>query len=436
MNKIILSLAAVLFSALTANAVITQQVTLKNGTVLYGYIQQQDMKGNMVFHTEKAIVSLSGKNVESITNEREYKLSDLNSKWKKWAEENNIISATDKNAVLTLCDVITKNERDTVADSAYSGNETYGTLLNNAYKVRILERGKNVKYLELTPNTYNIKRKDIASIKAEKRDKDMLSGINRIYTLKNGREIEGEYAGETSNTLSLFGKGGVVETFDTNDVIKYTFKPVNPAQDIFEQSPLTDIVKTKNNGSIRGVIIEQNYSGKTDKENYILIKQQPDVIQSVKISDISEIRREENTRYNPKKDIILKKDEVMINRIPAIQTDVREDEEHDMLVIDSIARRIVINKETGMSTTIAVEFNSGYGTGKDRFQLVRVNSLKKKRDTIYYFSYKDLAMYARKAYKEEKSVNNTMRMEYTVSGTGIFVLYDAISRKAFPFEVK
>lgn len=60
MKKIFLALVAS-FVITAANAVVVQQMVLKNGTVLYGYIQQQDGNGTMTFHTDKAIVSEIGR---------------------------------------------------------------------------------------------------------------------------------------------------------------------------------------------------------------------------------------------------------------------------------------------------------------------------------------------------------------------------------------
>lgn len=444
MKRIILSLTAAFLCVLTSNAVITQQVVLKNGSVLYGYIQKQDTKGNIAFCTEKAIISLDEKNVESITNERTYKLSDIGPKWKEWAIQNNFVQKNDRNGSLMLCDVIVKEDDDlyVTVDSVAVEEDTEetsdnNTAIKNAYKVRILERGKTVKYLELTPNVYNIKRSDIAVIKAEKRDKSLLSGINRIYTLKNGREVEGEYAGETLTTLSLFVNGNIIETFETGDVIKYTYRPINPQQSIFEQSQLTDIVRKKNGSRIRGIIIEQNYAGKTNAENYMLVQQLSGGIQSIKVSDISEICREENTRYSPKEDIILKNGEVMINRIAAVEVNISED--NDMLLIDSIDKRITItgrNNAEAAVKTISVEYNSANGMRTNRFQLVKVKDIKKKREILYGFSYKDLAVTSVRPSKEETSINNTTRIEYKLNGNGIFVLYDTRNRTAFPFEIK
>lgn len=53
-NKILLALVAS-FGISTANAVIVQQMVLKNGTVLSGYIQQQDGNGTMTFKIGKYI---------------------------------------------------------------------------------------------------------------------------------------------------------------------------------------------------------------------------------------------------------------------------------------------------------------------------------------------------------------------------------------------
>lgn len=252
--------------------------------------------------------------------------------------------------------------------------------------------------------------------------------------MKNGREVEGQYAGETNATLSLFVNGDVVETFDKGDVIKYAFRPVNPMQDIFEQSQLIDCVRTKAGANICGVIIEQNYSGKKNSDNYVLVQQRSGGIQSVKISDISEIYRDENAGYAPKEDIILSENEVMINRTPAAYVNVVE--ENDMLYPDSINNKVLVEKGGKPAATVAVEYNGGNRTGADRFQVVRLKPVQKKRETKYVFSYKDLAMSSIRPHKVETSVNNTTRAEYTVGGTGLFLLYDAVSRKALLFEIK
>ena len=102
-------------------------------------------------------------------------------------------------------------------------------------KVKVLEKGINIKYLELSPNTYTFNWSDVESIKADRRSKTALSGIDRIYQLQSGQEIRGQYAGESYNTLSLYTSSGMIETIDIDNVSKYFYKGINPNQNIFEQ---------------------------------------------------------------------------------------------------------------------------------------------------------------------------------------------------------
>ena len=107
-----------------------------------------------------------------------------------------------------------------------------------------------------------------------------------------------------------------------------------------------------------------------------------------------------------------------------------------MLYPDSINNKVLVEKGGKPAATVAVEYNGGNRTGADRFQVVRLKPVQKKRETKYVFSYKDLAMSSIRPHKVETSVNNTTRAEYTVGGTGLFLLYDAVSRKALLFEIK
>lgn len=309
-------------------------------------------------------------------------------------------------------------------------------LVNGVLKasmVKILESGATVKYLEMSPNTYKVDWKDVKAIKGDKRNKTALSGINRVYQLRNGEQCEGQYAEETDSTLSLYLANGSVRSFKIDDVIKYVFKPINPNQSLFEQSPLIDIVKT-NHAEYRGVIIEQNYSSKKDNENYVLISLESGAIQSVKVSDIVETMKEENKLYSPKFDIVLNPDEVVVNRLPVEYVKVAEVD--GVLALDSLSHKVVIQKDNLKPTQIIVESNLSNGKNIDMWQLVKVTKLASKKKTDYQFTYKDLVNSVVHAKKIEKSVNNTTRVEYQVELAGVYALYDVQGKRAIPIIVK
>ena len=290
----------------------------------------------------------------------------------------------------------------------------------------------------MSPNTYQIPWKNVISIKGEKRSKTALSGINRIYQLKSGMEFEGQYAEENDSMLTLYLNNGVRQSFKINDVVKYTFRPINPNQDIFAQSELLDVIKAKNGSETKGIIIEQNYTSAKDAENYFLVQQQSGAIQSIKLSEISETRKEENPKYDPKYDILLKEGDVVINRQEVVQVNVMERD--DNIVLDSLSNKVTIVKDANNNTKVTVEYRNANGSNLETYQVVRVSKAtdKKKKEnyTYYYFSYRDLVNATIRPVSLETSVNHTTKAEYIVGGAGVFTLYDAKSKKAIPFIIK
>ena len=415
MKKILSLVVFALAFAGSAEAVIVQKIYLKDGSVLSGYIQKQDGNGNLTFHSDNAEICLKSKDA-TISNEKNYSIKDLGKAWVDWAEKNEEFEGIGDNRTLFLADVTSKTK--------------------SVARVKILERGEVVKYLEMTPNTYLIPWKEVVSIKGEPRSKTALSGIYRIYQLKSGMEFEGQYAEENDSMLTLYLGNRVRQSFKINDVVKYTFRPINPNQDIFAQSELLDVVMSKNGAETKGIIIEQNYTSNKDAENYFLVQQQSGAIQSIKVSEIAETRKEENPKFDPKFDILLKEGDVVINRQEILMVDVKEKEEN--LVLDSIGSKVVIAKDANNNTKVTVEYRNAGGTNIETYQLVRVSKHtdKKGKETFYYFSYRDLVNATVRPVSLETSVNHTTKAEYIVGGQGIFALYDAKSKKAIPFTIK
>ena len=415
MKKILsLIILALTYSAI-ANAIVVQKIYLKDGSILSGYIQKQDGNGNLTFRSDNAEICLKSKEA-TISNEKNYSFKELDKAWVDWAEKNEEFNGVGDNRTLYLADVTSKSK--TVS------------------KVRILERGELVRYLEMTPDIYTIPWKDVLSIKGEKRPKTALSGINRIFQLKSGMEFEGQYAEENDSLLTLYLNTGIRQSFKINDVIKYTFRPINPNQDIFAQSELLNIVKTKNGNETKGIIIEQNYTSNKDSENYFLVQQQSGAIQSIKLSDIVETRKEENPKYDPKFDILLKEGEVVINRQEVMMTGIKDN--GDKIMLDSLSEKVVVEKDPNNNTKVIVEYHNANGANIEAYQVVKLNKSedKKEKKTVYGFSYRDLVNSTIRPVSLETSVNHTTKAEYIVGGQGSFVLYDAKNKKAIPFIIK
>ena len=424
MKRIVLMIVMLFATIGVVNAIIVQKVELKNGSVLEGYIQSQNGSGRLTVHTDKAMVIVQSSNAEVF--DRHQKVGALREVWKEWAEKHDAFIGDDDNRVLLLNEV---SFRDNPSDSIASDPENVDFKdylikhLRTVTNVKVLERGVTVKYLELTPNSYVVSWDDIKAITADRRPKNALSG----------KTYEGQYAGETDNSLSLYMDNGMVQSFKSNDVVKYTFRPINPDQDIFEQSPLVDIIRTTRGAVIKGVILEQNYASKKDSENLFLIQTSSGAIQTVRVSEIAELRKEENPKYAPKFDLMLNNGDVLINRKPVNFVKVMED--NDILVLDSIGKMVLKLDDSG-KTQVTVEYRLDYSIGLEAFQLVKVTEAKVKKQMIYSFSYKDLVNAVTHAKNIETSVNKTTKAEYELNRKGLYAFYDAKKKRAIPFIVQ
>lgn len=403
-----------LMASSAINAIVVQRIYLKNGSVLNGYIEKQDVAGNYTVRTESATICLVNSRyatkLDSMQNSRFFKdvtinkinrsESELEDAWKKWAEKNNAYLETGDSIRTLVLHTLTID----------------GTPLGSP--VRLLENGAKIKYQEMNENVHIIKWKDVEVIKGDMRGANELSGINRVYQTKDGRTFEGQFAEETDKTLGLY-IDGMVETFDFKDVVKYTYKAINPDQDIFEQWPLLETVYTKN-GSVTGLILEQNRSGKTNAENYILVRGLDNGFHSIKMSEYASTERRKNDKYAPKFDLILKEGQVLVNGIDTKKYAVKE--QNEKLYIDSINSGITIMLE-GSKLTVDYRVND-YGSA-EAFQLTKINEeTLKKGKKAYYISYKDLASSECHPTSVEKTPN-CVKATYSISTLGKYALYDS-----------
>lgn len=403
-----------------------QTATLKNGSVLYGFIQQNDGYGNFVFQTDSAIIYLQNVEVDAVDRTVNYdQLTDL---WKEWATANDALIGPTDRKTLILSDITVKNvtvKGDNFLDQMKS---------RRIASVKLQERGVRFKYVEMAPNTYKLSWNDIVSIAVEPRPKTALSGINETYQTKDGVTYEGQYAGETKTTISLYLSTGIMQTMRKSDVVKYMYHPINLSQDIFEQAELLDIVRTENAKPIEGLIIEKNYFTKNDSANYILIREKNGTIQSVKLSDITSASKERNPQYKPEYDMILNIGEVAIDG--NIATKVAVTNKKGMNTLEKFVP-VVVEKGANNLTTVSVQYNSAHvGKNVEAYRLVPLEIQTKGKNKNYVFTDEALLKTVYRPVRISTSDNGTTKAVYQLNGKGGFVLYDINAKTAFGIMVQ
>lgn len=399
----------------TASAQDNLTVVLKDGTELTGFISRQRPGENFTFSTSKAVVLLPNKEVKSIV-DNEVKLNALSPEWQKWAEDNDAFDGVGNNRTLLLSDIITNK----------------GAI----NRVRVLEKGAKVRYLELSPSTYSLNWDTIEIVRAEKRPKLLLSGINRRYKLASGMEYEGQYVEEVpGETMSLLRDNGVIEVFNTEEVMKDNRFKINPNQTLLEQSDLIDIVQMKNGSSHRGVIFERNYSESDEITNdYLLIQLDNGRTMSLNLADVVEYRKEKNPSYKPVTDIELVDGKASINR--NIGTLISTKEISSIITVDTDSLKISI--PSSIPQSITAEFNMDNSKAQ-QLKLIRIRKYqdKKRKNTYYGFTFEDMVKNAVLPKSVETSVNGISKLEYTLpnGGSGIYGVYDPLTNKIIIFKI-
>ncbi len=412
-KSLLLGFALIASSGASAQDNLT--VMLKDGTELTGFISRQRPGENFTFSTSKAVVLVPSKEVKSIV-DNTVKIGALSTAWQKWAEDNDAYQGTGDNRTLLLSDIIT----------------TSGTISG----VRVLEKGAKVRYLELSPNSYSLSWDTIQVVKAEKRPKLLLSGINRRYKLVSGMEYEGQYMEEVpGKTMSLLRDNGVIEVFNTDDVLKDVRLKVNPNQTLLEQSDLIDIVLLKNGSSHRGVIFERNYSQGTEAfNNYLLIQLDNGTTMSIDLADVVEYRKEKNPNYHPQTDIELSKDEGAIDR--NVCTMIPTEDVSGIVTVNMDSLKITL--PASIPQSITAEFNMD-NTSAQQLKLVRIRKYqgKKGRNIHYGFTYEDMVKNAILPKSVETSVNGISKLTYTLpnGGVGNYGIYDPMTNRVIIFRL-
>lgn len=413
--KQIFLFALLLQGVAIANATIVQKLLLKNGSELEGYISMQRPGKDFTFTAERAIIYMPGVDAKSIV-DHEINIKQLSPSWVGWAEKNDAFIGLGDNRVLVLSDIITE-----------------GKTIN---RVRILEKGAKIKYLEMNNNAYSLNWDTIAVVKADIRSKTALTGINRIYKLENGQEYEGQYVEEVpGKTLSLYRDNGVIEVFETNKVVKYSMRKINPNQELFDQSELIDIIQMKNNNTLKGIIIEQNFSNKEPLNNYLLLQTESGTTQSVKLADIDGYRKEVNPKFMPLFDILLREGELVVNRQQTNTLKVTEEGAYILLPKDTCLAVIGSKQPT---TKIVVETRLADNAQNVPFEIVKVRKFvnKKQKKNFLGFTFQDIVKTNIHPYSTQTSVNKTTKLEYTIIGEGLYAIFDPQKKTVIPFRIK
>lgn len=418
MKKIIITILFAL-SAISVSAQSYITMNLIDGSELYGYIAEQIPGKKFVFNATKSLIYLNGDTVLSAT-PHIVDAKDLPDSWKRWAEENSALDRIDGSCGLLLYDICLKDE----------------TIRN----VRLFEKGATYRYLSYGEIKYELDWNQIKTVSSERRPKKLLSGIDRIYKLSDGVQITGQYVKEIpGETIGIFTENGLIETFKSEKIVKESMVRVNPDQSLVEQSELVDVLTLTNGTTVEGIITERNYSTKAEEE-YLLIMQNGNHTQSLKLSDIHKYGKKPNLEYKPEYDIELAKGEIALfkNIIPEF-TDVLRSDDGLSATTDSIATKISIDIANNVCFEARFD-NENVARSLAIIAATRTTDvIKSKKDVLeltkYSVKYSDIVNMAIRCHSLSINKNGIYKITYSLPSEGVYFIYNPADKSVRVIEV-
>lgn len=270
-----------LFGLFTANSQNLEQVHLKGGSVIEGFICEQIPGKNITVQGFKASMVVGADSLVS-SYESIIPVGELSTEWKSWLMEQNVTPDAIKLSTLKF------------------PNTEYAD-------VRILENGDVIKFLSLSPKRYHIDWNDMQKTVKVPRPIGQFSGLNDVLILKDGSkhigQVSEQYPGK--NIKICLSKDNAI-TVNSAQIVEMQSVPASDQLTIIEQSPLLDRIYVKGN-AIDGVIINR----RTSKDLTIHTKEDGDITYAIR--DITKYQKVPNADYKVLTDKNLNKGEILLN---------------------------------------------------------------------------------------------------------------------------
>lgn len=282
-EKYVILLLILISNGRVCNAQNLEQVHLKDGSVIEGYICEQIPGKSVKVQGCKATITVGADSLIS-SSESIIPVGSLSTEWKSWLMEQNVTPDAIKLSTLKFPNIEYKD-------------------------VRILENGDIIKFLSLTSKQYLVAWNDMLKTVKESRPERQFSGLNDVLIMKDGSkhvgQVSEQYPGK--NVKISLSKDNAI-TVNSAQIVEMQSVPASEQLSIFEQSPLLDRIYIKgSSNAIEGVIVKR----RTSKD--LTIHTQNDGDLTYAIRDITKYQKVPNAEYKVLTDKNLSKGEILLN---------------------------------------------------------------------------------------------------------------------------
>ena len=260
-----------------------EQIHLKDGSVLEGYICEQVPGKTISVQTSKATLTANSDSLLS-SSERQVVVAELPSEWKKW-----VMSQPASMNQVALSTLNFKN--------------------SEFQDVLVLENGPMIKFLSLTNRIYTLPWSKVSRTVKQPRENGVVSGIEDVVTLKDGTKYIGQITEQVpGKTMKISLGDNNSTTINSSLVATLESQPIMDDLSVLEQTPLLDRIYLKGNRrTIDGFIT------KRDMGRSLTIMNLSGEYETIPLSNITRYGKYRNPDFKVVSDRQLAKGEVVLN---------------------------------------------------------------------------------------------------------------------------
>lgn len=373
-----------------------EQIYMKSGSVVEGYIAEQKPGSFITVQSTKATIVVNSDSLQNKIIER-VPIDSLSNNWKQWATENSKWIVKEDKRYLELYTM------------------EFGSCVYS--RVFLLEKGSLLKFIDVTPYKYVFKWGEMYRTAKNKRPANLFSGLKEVLVLKDDSKVEGQI------TEQYPGKDVKIET-DNGDVLSYKFSQIKQIQteklnenmSLWSQIPLLDVIKLKDETNELIGFISSRTLGKD-----LAFEFEDGQKRNIQQNQIVSYAKVPNDKYVEVYDKFLNEDEILLNGKPAYFTPLQSQGEN-LLLGEVVSEQLAV----GDIVCIEARFkdpNTPVTLVKAHMESIPKTDGKKNERILWpVITYQDLVQSHVSVSRETTPLGN-VKVSFPVNEVGDYVLY-------------
>lgn len=398
MNTLIkmMALSIIAVSPVTLMAQNVEQIHMKSGSVVEGYIANQKPGKHITIQTTKATIVVNSDSLQNRVIER-IPLESLSNEWREWAEANN--KYEDNNGVKQL-------ELTTL--------EFNNSKFSNVY---ILEKGSIIKFLDLTPNQYNFIWGDMYRTVKNKRPNNLFSGVKEVLVLNDNSKVTGQIIEQfPGKDLKIATEKGEVLSFKFSQVKQIRTEKLTEKLDLWSQIQFLDRITVKGESSELTGFISSRTLGKE-----LVIEFADGSKRTIQQNQITSYAKMPNEKYVEVYDKVLNDGDVLLNGKEAYFVSLQSEGQY-LLMGEIVSTQFTVGEKVCLEAKIS-DVNTPITLVKAHIENITIQNGRKKEQIPWpVITYQDLVQ-SHVAINREITPLGNVKVTFEVKEVGDYVLY-------------